>query len=139
MFRALRLDKTIYQILEATLRNLLLERWEQVPALRMIRLDTQEIRARADALARSLDGLAATVIEGSSVIGGGSTPEQRLPTYLIAIECADVVGLERRLRGGDPPVVARIEDQRLLLDLRTVFPEEEPAMVKAILSAAENA
>ena len=138
MFRALRLDKTIYQILEVTLRNLLLERWEQVPALRMIRLDGEQIRLRADALARSLDGLAATVIAGSSVIGGGSTPEQGLPTYLIAIECADLVGLERRLRDGDPPVVARIEDQRLLLDLRTVFPEEEPVMVKAILSAAEN-
>jgi L-seryl-tRNA(Ser) seleniumtransferase len=138
MFRALRLDKTIYQILEVTLRNLLLERWDQVPALRMIRLDAEEVRARADVLTRSLDGLAATVIEGSSVIGGGSTPEQSLPTYLIAIECDDVVALERRLRGGDPPVVARIEDQRLLLDLRTVLPEEEPLLVKALLSASKT-
>ena len=138
MFRALRLDKTIYQILEVTLRNLLLERWDQVPALRMIRLGAGEIRARADALTRSLDGLRATVIEGSSVIGGGSTPEQSLPTYLIAIECADVVALERRLRGGDPPVVARIEDQRLLLDLRTVLPEEEPLLAKALLSARKT-
>jgi L-seryl-tRNA(Ser) seleniumtransferase len=129
------LDKTIYQILEVTLRNVLLEKWDQVPALRMIRLGAGEIRARADALMRSLDGLAATVIEGSSVIGGGSTPEQELPTYLIAIECDDVVGLERRLRGGDPPVVSRIEDQRLLLDLRTVLPEEEPLLAKALLSA----
>jgi L-seryl-tRNA(Ser) seleniumtransferase len=138
MFRALRLDKTIYQILEVTLRNLLLERWDQIPALRMIRLGAGEIRARADALTRSLDGLRATVIEGSSVIGGGSTPEQSLPTYLIAIECADVVALERRLRGGDPPVVARIEDQRLLLDLRTVLPEEEPLLAKALLSARKT-
>ena len=132
MFRALRLDKTIYQILEGTLRHLLLERWDHIPALRMIRLDPAQIRARAEAMAKSLDGVAATVIAGSSLIGGGSTPEQALPTYLMAIECADVVGLERRLRGGDPPVVARIEDQRLLLDLRTVLPEEEPALVKAL-------
>jgi L-seryl-tRNA(Ser) seleniumtransferase len=135
MFRALRLDKTIYQILEGTLRNLLLERWDLVPALRMIRLGAAEIRARADALTRSLDGLAAVVIEGISVIGGGSTPGQGLPTYLIAIEGENVVALERRLRGGDPPVVARIEDQRLLLDLRTVLPEEEPLLVKALISA----
>ena len=138
MFRALRLDKTIYQILEVTLRNLLLERWDQVPALRMIRLDAEQIRSRADALARLLDGMSARVIEGSSLIGGGSTPEQALPTYLIAIECDDVVGLERRLRGGDPPVVARIEDQRLLLDLRTVFPEEEQLLVEALLSATRT-
>jgi L-seryl-tRNA(Ser) seleniumtransferase len=138
MFRALRLDKTIYQTLELTLRNLVLERWDQVPALRMIRLAAGEIRARADALTRSLDGLAATVIEGSSVIGGGSTPEQSLLTYLIAIKCDDVVALERRLRGGDPPIVARIEDQRLLLDLRTVLPEEEPLLAKALLSASKT-
>jgi L-seryl-tRNA(Ser) seleniumtransferase len=138
MFRALRLDKTIYQILEGTLRNLLLERWDRIPALRMIRLNAGEIRARAEELARSLDGLAVAVIEGTSVIGGGSTPEQGLPTYLIAIECDDVVALERRLRGGDPPVVARIEDQRLLLDLRTVLPEEEPLLAKALLSAGRS-
>ena len=136
MFRALRVDKTIYQILEVALRNLLLERWDQIPALRMIRLDPGEIRERAEKLALSLDGLRARIIEGSSVIGGGSTPEQGLPTYLIAIECEKVTALERRLRMGDPPVVARIEDGRLLLDLRTVFPEEEPRLVDALRAAA---
>ena len=70
------------------------------------------------------------------MIGGGSTPEQALPTWLIAIESDEVVGLERRLRGGDPAVVARIEDERLLLDLRTVFPEEEPGLVRAVVRAA---
>jgi L-seryl-tRNA(Ser) seleniumtransferase len=136
MFRALRLDKTIYQILEVTLRNLLFERWDEIPALRMIRLDAAQIRERAEKLIPLLDGVPAEVREGSSVIGGGSTPEQALPTYLIAVESGDVVALERRLRGGDPPVVARIEDDRLLLDLRTVFPSEEPLLVKALLSAA---
>ena len=132
MFRALRLDKTINQILEGTLRHLLLERWDRIPALRMIRLTAAQIRERAEAMVELLDGFSATVIAGASLIGGGSTPEQALPTYLIAIECDDVVALERRLRGGDPPVIARIEDQRLLLDLRTVLPDEEPALVKAI-------
>jgi L-seryl-tRNA(Ser) seleniumtransferase len=137
MFRALRLDKTIFQILEVTLRNLLLEKWDQIPALRMIRLDAAQIRSRADALARLLEGVTARVVKGSSVIGGGSTPEQALPTYLIAVECDDVVEVERRLRGGDPAVVARIEEQRLLLDLRTVLPEEEQLLVRALLSASK--
>ena len=136
MFRALRVDKTIYQILEGTLRSLLLERWEQVPALRMIRLEATQIRARAEKAVQSLKGLRVAVMEGTSVIGGGSTPEQALPTWLIAIESDEVAALERRLRGGDPPVVARIEDERLLVDLRTVLPEEEPVLVKALLSAA---
>jgi L-seryl-tRNA(Ser) seleniumtransferase len=138
MFRALRLDKTIYQILAGTLRHVLLERWDQIPALRMIRLTAAEIRERSEVLATSLQGVEASVIAGSSLIGGGSTPEQALPTYLIAIDCEDVVALERRLRGGDPPVIARIEDQRLLLDLRTVFPEEEPALVTAILNESKS-
>ena len=64
---------------------------------------------------------------GYSVIGGGATPEQSIPTWLIAIECADAAAAERRLRAADPPVVARIEKDRLLLDLRTVFPDEEAA------------
>ena len=70
------------------------------------------------------------VIEGSSVIGGGSTPGQPLQSWLIAIDCADVVEAERRCRLSDPPVVARIEDGRLLLDLRTVFADEEDDLAR---------
>src|SRR5207244_1964653 len=80
-----------------------------------------QIRGRAEKLIQSLGGAPAQLVEGRSVIGGGSTPEQALPTWLIAIECEHVTALERVLRAGDPPVVARIEDGRLLLDLRTVF------------------
>jgi L-seryl-tRNA(Ser) seleniumtransferase len=75
------------------------------------------------------------VIEGSSLIGGGATPEQPLTSWLIAIECADVVEAERRSRMGEPPVVARIEDGRLLLDLRTVFPDEEDDLARVIRQA----
>ena len=134
MFRVLRVDKAICQILEGTLRDLLLERWDQVPALRMIRMEAGQIRARAEALMPLLEGVQARIVEGASVIGGGSTPEQALPTYLIAIECEQAQTLERKLREGDPPVVARIENDRILLDLRTVAPEEEPLLVKAICS-----
>jgi L-seryl-tRNA(Ser) seleniumtransferase len=139
MFRALRLDKLIYQALETTLRHLVLERWDQIPALRMIAQSSEELRGRAELVCGSLDGLRATVIQGSSVIGGGSTPGQPLESWLIAIDCADVVEAERRCRLSDPPVVARIEDGRLLLDLRTVFAKEEDELVRLIRAACMEA
>ncbi len=135
MFRALRLDKVIYQALETTLRNLVLERWDRIPALRMIAVTSQELRARSERLLGRLDGLRAWVIEGSSVIGGGSTPGQPLRGWLIAIDCADVVDAERRCRLSDPAVVARIEDGRLLLDLRTVFAQEEVDLARVVRTA----
>jgi L-seryl-tRNA(Ser) seleniumtransferase len=135
MFRALRLDKLIYQALETTLRNLLLERWDQIPALRMITQSSQELRTRAEALAHRLSGIHTEIVEGSSLIGGGATPEQPLGSWLVAVECADVVEAERRCRLSDPPVIARIEDDRLMLDLRTVFPFEEEELARVILQA----
>jgi L-seryl-tRNA(Ser) seleniumtransferase len=135
MFRALRLDKLIYQALEITLRNLLLERWDQIPALRMISQSAQELLTRATSFAQRLRALRTEILEGSSLIGGGATPEQPLASWLIAVECADVVQAERRCRLSDPPVIARIEDDKLLLDLRTVFPSEEEDLVRVILQA----
>ncbi len=132
MFRALRLDKLITQALEQTLRALVFEDYDALPALRMIRLSPEAIRLRAMALAEHLPG--AEVIAGASVIGGGSTPDQTLPTWLLAVP-GDAAALERALRGGDPPVIARIEDDRLLLDLRTVLEEQEPALIAAVRSA----
>jgi L-seryl-tRNA(Ser) seleniumtransferase len=135
MFRALRLDKLIYQALETTLRHLVLERWDQIPALHMISQSSQQLNGRAERFCARLDGLRATVIEGSSVIGGGSTPGQPIQSWLIAIDCADVVQAEQRCRLSDPPVVARIEDGRLLLDLRTVFVKEEDELARVIRPA----
>jgi L-seryl-tRNA(Ser) seleniumtransferase len=122
MFRALRLDKMMVQALESTLRALLLEDWDRLPALRMIRMTASEIRARAEKL---LPG--ATLIEGESVIGGGSTPDQAIPTCLISLP-----EIEKKLRHNDPPVISRVENGRTLLDLRTVFPEEEAELKLAL-------
>jgi len=132
MFRALRLDKMIYQALETTLRNLLLERWDEVPALHMIRQSAAEIRARAEQMLEKLPALKAKLTPGESVIGGGATPEQSIPTWVIAIDCADEDGAQRRLRAHDPPVIARVEEKRLLVDLRTVLPEEEAELAAAL-------
>ncbi|MBM3773681.1 MAG: L-seryl-tRNA(Sec) selenium transferase [Acidobacteria bacterium] len=125
MFRALRLDKVILQLLEHTLRNLLLERWDQIPALAMIRQPAAEIRARAERVSR---GTEAEIVPGCSVIGGGSTPEQSIPTFLISLAARH----ESRLRAATPPIIGRIENERLLLDLRTVFADEEEELARAL-------
>jgi L-seryl-tRNA(Ser) seleniumtransferase len=134
MFRALRLDKVMYQALETTLRSLLLQRWHEVPAIALISISADEIRTRAEKFVARLHNLRCEIIPGRSVIGGGSTPEQSLPTRLIAIECGNVVECERRCRSFDPPVIARIEDNRLMIDLRTVFAEEEDQLAACLSS-----
>ena len=139
MFRALRLDKLIHQALETTLRNLLLERWDHVPALRMIQLKAEDVRMRAERFVAALQGVKAEVIAGQSVIGGGSTPEQPVATYLIVVDCHSVTEAERHCRAASPPVIARIADDRLVFDLRTVFPEEEEELRQAILAAVHPA
>ncbi|HKE23633.1 MAG TPA: L-seryl-tRNA(Sec) selenium transferase [Bryobacteraceae bacterium] len=135
LFRALRLDKLIYQALESTLRNLLLERWDAIPALAMIRQPAETVRARAEALLARVPLLPAQIVEGRSLIGGGATPEQSIPTWLIAVECDPAIA-ERRLRTGSPPIIARIENERLILDLRTVFPEEERVLAETLRDMA---
>jgi L-seryl-tRNA(Ser) seleniumtransferase len=132
LFRALRLDKVIYQVLENSLRNLLLERWDEVPALAMLRQSADQIRQRALGLVARVPGLRAEVVAGESAIGGGATPEQSIATWVIAVDCGNVVDAERKLRAGDPPVVARIDDGRLIFDLRTVFVAEEEDLVAAL-------
>ncbi len=102
----------------------------------MIRQTADQIRARAEALVAPIPELDAAIIEGRSVIGGGATPEQSIPTWLIALE-GDANWVERALRGGDPPVIARIEDDRVVFDLRTVFPEEERELSLALRAIAQ--
>jgi L-seryl-tRNA(Ser) seleniumtransferase len=138
MFRALRLDKMIYGSLAVTLRHLLLERYDRIPALSMIAASMEELRARARGFVANLEGLRVELVDGSSLIGGGSTPDQSLPACLITIECADVVHAERRCRAADPPVIARIEDGRLVLDLRTVAPQEENELAVVLRAACSE-
>jgi L-seryl-tRNA(Ser) seleniumtransferase len=128
MFRALRIDKLVTQALEHALRAIVLERWEDLPSIAMIRQTPESIRDRAERFREQLN-FPATVIPGESLVGGGSTPDQSLPTYLLAIPRPE---MERRLRLGKPPVIARVEKGQLLIDLRTVFPSEEAALLGAL-------
>jgi L-seryl-tRNA(Ser) seleniumtransferase len=144
LFRALRVDKLTIAALEVTLRAYRRGAYDEIPALRMILMPADEIDRRTVRFAGHLrstlpDDLALEVLPSFSVIGGGSTPDQQLPTHLIAITSPrhSAAQLEERLRKPErgAPVIARIEDNRLLLDLRTVSGDEEQALAAALAAA----
>ena len=135
MFRALRVDKLTYRALEGAFRRLLLARWEEIPVLRMIMMPLDGIRIRAERLATQLSEWNVEIRPGQSIIGGGSTPEQALPTWLLTVAMPDTVRFEEELRLGTPAVVGRIEDDCLVLDLRTVLESEEEELLAALVQA----
>lgn len=154
LFRALRVDKLTIAALEVTLKSYLRGALDEIPALRMIRLSAAEIGSRAEQLLAKLrpllpDDVAIQIREGVSVIGGGSTPDQSLPTSLIAIASPRISArqLEENMRRPELqvpgpgksispiPVIGRIEDEQLILDLRTVQIEEEPELIARLAAA----
>jgi L-seryl-tRNA(Ser) seleniumtransferase len=140
LFRALRVDKLTYAALEATLLAYVKGEHDAIPALRMMHLTKEEIGLRAEALAERIKSsrLSLEVTDGESVIGGGAAPSALLPTRLLAIACEGLSAdeLSSSLRAADPPIITRVEDGRVLLDLRTVFPQQDEAIVKALIEVA---
>jgi L-seryl-tRNA(Ser) seleniumtransferase len=145
LFRALRVDKLTTAALEATLGAYLRGALDEVPALRMIRATAQELKRRAENFLRELTPelplgeVELEIVDGASLAGGGSTPTQSLPSKIIRIASArySASQLEQRLRRAPAgiSVIARVEDDRLALDLRTVFPEQEPLLLKTLAAA----
>jgi L-seryl-tRNA(Ser) seleniumtransferase len=135
LFRALRVDKLTYAALGATLREYLLGHHDRIPILAMLAQTEEQVYSRAERFLAGLPGIAARLVPGRSVIGGGSTPAIELPTTLIALTPASVTAAERHLRSGSTPVIARIENDRLVLDLRTVLPEQEVELAEALRAA----
>jgi L-seryl-tRNA(Ser) seleniumtransferase len=145
LFRALRVDKLTIAALEATLGAYLRAAWDEIPVMRMIRATPQELKRRAENFIRELrpefplDEVEIEVVDGASLAGGGSTPEQSLPSKVVRIASArySAAKLEQRLRRAPAgiSVIARVEEDRLVLDLRTVFPEQEPLLVKTLAAA----
>src|SRR5436190_5940028 len=134
LMRALRVDKLTYAALEATLEEHAIGRGQDdVPVQRMLRMGAAAIGQRADALASALRaaGWTTRVIDGMSTVGGGSAPGAELPTRLVEIakDGMSADQIEQHLRALDPPVIARIENDRVVLDLRTVSLAEEPLLV----------
>ena len=146
LMRAFRLDKMTLAALEATLRLYLNEEraLREVPVLRLLSIPLEELRRRAEALAerlRAAPGLTATAREDSAYVGGGSLPDQAMQTWVVEVEAAGVSDAElaRRLRTGEPAVMGRLQGGKLLLDVRTVFPEQEEGLVQAVIDAATAA
>jgi L-seryl-tRNA(Ser) seleniumtransferase len=140
LFRALRVDKLTYAALEATLLAYIKHDYSAVPVLRMLELSREEIARRAQALKSKLGSsqLRAELIDGDSLIGGGAAPSSTLPTTLLALTSYTLSAdeLAARLRRADPPVIARVEEGRVLLDFRTVFPEQDEALGQVLAEAA---
>ena len=135
--RAVRIDKLSLASLTATLVHYLRGEAEQeIPVWRMISTPEQELKARAQGWQSKL-GARTTVEANRSAVGGGSLPGETLPTWVLSVDCQDNRPEEvmRRLRESDPPVIARIEDDRVLLDPRTVLPEEDGPLLDALGSA----
>ena len=136
MYRAFRVDKLILQSLEATLRASLQQDWQSIPALRMILARPEELRQRAEQIVSRLVGLPVQVRESESAIGGGSTPDQTLPTWVVELSSGSPSALEQRLRTGEPPVICRIQHDRIIFDMRTLSNEESAPLISAIRAAA---
>jgi len=140
LFRALRVDKLTYAALEATLLAYVKRDHDAIPTLRMMRLGKQEITRRAEALAEKVrtPKLTVELLDGESVIGGGAAPSSALATCLLGLGCDGLTAgeLAARLRQSETPVIVRVEEGRVLLDLRTVLPEQDEVLADVLLKIA---
>ena len=145
LYRALRADKLCLAALEATLESHRRGAIEEIPSLRMLALTAEAIEERAEKflteLLKATDAISATIVEGKSAVGGGSGPNVHPATALIAIKHKSLKTdeIEEMLRLSSPPVIARIADDAVLLDLRTVSPAEEPELLEALIGLPSEA
>ncbi len=143
LFRALRVDKLTYAVLEATLMEYIRQNHDAIPFLRMMRMSADQIRTRAEVLQQKLAGakhLRIEVIEGESLVGGGSAPTSKLPTFLLAVTADKLSAdeLAARLRASETPIITRVDEGRVLLDLRSVFEDEEVQVMAALKEVIEH-
>lgn len=139
LMRVLRVDKLTYSALEATLLAYLKEKAiEEIPVLTMIATTKQQIADRAEKFCERLrdavsEGVHIKTIDGFSVVGGGSCPEVQLPTQLISITSAHLSAnqIEKAFRTANTPIITRLEKDQVLIDLRTVLPEQEAIILSA--------
>jgi L-seryl-tRNA(Ser) seleniumtransferase len=143
LMRTYRVEKLIYGALEATLNSYRCGRADkEVPVVQMIVVTREELNKRARNFSRKLrtalpESVKLQLSEGSSLVGGGSCPEYVLPTTLIILESSrpSPNTIESRLRSQDPPIILRLEEDKVLIDLRTVFPSQEPALLDGLRKA----
>jgi L-seryl-tRNA(Ser) seleniumtransferase len=144
LMRALRVDKMTYAALEATLQLWAGDEARQsIPIVRMLAVTKIEIEGRALAIMRALagaSGLSSRVIDGHSTIGGGSAPGSTLPTALLELQADSLSAsaLAAGLRAARPPVIARVERDRVVLDLRTVPPDQDEMVIQVLQTVARE-
>ncbi len=144
LMRTYRVGKLIYGALEATLQSYRFGKAEsEIPVARMIAVRQTDLNRRARRFVRKLrprlpEEVSVRLCEGSSVVGGGACPGSSLPTTLIALESSRLSpnAIETRLRRQEPAIILRLDADRLLVDLRTVFPEQEHLLIEGISKAA---
>ena len=137
----MRINKLSLAALVATLLHYLKDEAAQaIPVWRMIAASADELDGRARRWKRAI-GKRATVVQGLSTVGGGSLPGETLPTSLVALSADGIPGsaeaLAHRLRETAPPIIGRIEDEKVLLDPRTVLPEEEKPLLQGVRDAIQ--
>jgi L-seryl-tRNA(Ser) seleniumtransferase len=140
LYRALRVDKLIYAALEATLESFRREAaLNEIPVLKMLSMTETEIKERIENFTGKLEketnennALSFEIIQGNSVIGGGSAPMIQPVTTLLALKHKEMTAdkLEKKLRSSESPIIARILDANVLIDLRTVSESEEAELLK---------
>jgi L-seryl-tRNA(Ser) seleniumtransferase len=142
LFRAFRVDKLTYAALEATLMDYLMGRQNLIPVMRMLHVSTAELAKRCEQIIREIDSVefAAEVVSVESLIGGGTAPSARLPSWAIALRHSTLQpqSLLSALRQLDPPIIARVSEERVLLDLRTVEPEFDASLPTLLAKAASS-
>ncbi len=142
--RAFRLDEMTLAALETTLRLYLNEEraLAEVPVLNLLARPLEELRRRAETLAgrlREIEGLASVrAVEDVAYVGGGSLPDQTMKTHVVEIAARDLsdADLAYRLRTGNPAVLGRLREGKLVLDVRTIFPEQDNDLIDAVGQAA---
>ena len=126
--RAVRADKSCLAGLTATLTHYLKDEAErEIPIVRMMSLTLKQVKGRAEAWREELGQ--GNVVEGESTVGGGSLPDESIPTFLLELQVKSAEKFLRALRKNNPPIIARTENDKVLLDPRTVFPEQEGALL----------
>jgi L-seryl-tRNA(Ser) seleniumtransferase len=138
LFRALRVDKLTISSLEYVLQLYLKGALDDIPVVRMLRMTEGELKKRAERFVERAGNIA-LLVKLNSLVGGGAAPETPLPSWGIALQVEGVSEseLEARLRNATPPVIVRVEEGSVILDFRTIFPDEEALLLEIIRRAGE--
>ena len=135
--RAVRADKTCLAGITATLLHYLKDEAErEIPIWKMISLTSKQVKGRAEAWAAALGQ--GSIVAGESTVGGGSLPTESFPTFLLSLSVPSPDKFLKKLRGQNPPIIARTADDKVLLDPRTVLPEQEGALLVGLKNSLRS-